>query len=194
MQITVTDAAQKHFQQLIRNEETPNMNLRIYVENPQTAIAKIGLTFCPEGGEEPQDMTLKLSGFDLYVDPDSTEALVDAKIDYEETEEGGQLNIKAPHLKGTPPGEACTLQEQIEYLLRSDINPSLAGHGGRVRLVELVENDTVVILEFGGGCQGCGMANVTLKRGIERTLKEKFPNIHEVRDVTDHAAGANPYY
>ena len=67
------------------------------------------------------------------------------------------------------------------------------GHKGNVSLVDILEGG-IVVLRFGGGCQGCGMANMTLKQGIERTLKEKLPEIQEVRDATDHELGENPYY
>jgi Fe/S biogenesis protein NfuA len=77
-------------------------------------------------------------------------------------------------------------------VIDSDINPSLAGHGGHISLIEIID-DSIVVLQFGGGCHGCGMANVTLKQGIEKRLKEKFPQIVEIRDVTDHTTGTNPY-
>ncbi|MGD8414879.1 MAG: NifU family protein, partial [Candidatus Latescibacterota bacterium] len=72
------------------------------------------------------------------------------------------------------------------------INPAVASHGGFVNLVGV--NDNNVVLEFGGGCHGCGMANVTLKYGVERTIREHIPGVGEILDTTDHATGANPYY
>jgi Fe/S biogenesis protein NfuA len=78
-------------------------------------------------------------------------------------------------------------------LLETEINPSLASHGGRVTLVEVTEKMEVV-LQFGGGCQGCGMADVTLKQGIEQTLTRNIPEITAVLDSTDHQSGQNPYY
>ncbi|MCZ6824222.1 MAG: NifU family protein [Gemmatimonadetes bacterium] len=72
------------------------------------------------------------------------------------------------------------------------INPGIASHGGHVSLVEV--RDNVVYLEMSGGCQGCGMAKVTLQQGIERTLREGVPEISGIVDVTDHAAGATPFY
>ena len=85
------------------------------------------------------------------------------------------------------------LAERVDYVLQAEINPAVAGHGGVVTLVE-VTADNMVVLQFGGGCHGCGMVDVTLKEGIEKTLKERVPEIAGVRDVTDHAAGQNPYY
>jgi Fe/S biogenesis protein NfuA len=200
MLLTVTEAAQVHFRTLLQKEaaegteDGPRMNLRVYVANPGTSYADIGVTFCPEGDEEPNDIFLEFENFHLYVEKASEEALQEAKIDFEDNIEGGQLSIKAPYLKGRAPVEGSSLHDRIEYVLHSEVNPSLAGHGGSVKLVDIIEDDTIIILQFGGGCHGCGMANVTLKNGIEKTLKEKFPEIIEVRDATDHAAGSNPYY
>jgi len=78
-------------------------------------------------------------------------------------------------------------------VLHSQINPSLASHGGMVSLIEIVE-DSVAVLQFGGGCQGCGMVDVTLKDGVEKTLLETLPQLTAVRDVTDHSVTENAYF
>ena len=80
----------------------------------------------------------------------------------------------------------------VRRLLDEEINPSVAGHGGHIALID-VKDDTVYI-RLEGGCQGCGMADVTLKQGIEQTIKQAVPSIAAILDVTDHADGANPYY
>jgi Fe/S biogenesis protein NfuA len=84
------------------------------------------------------------------------------------------------------------LMTKVQELIDSTINPAVAGHGGFVQLVEVKDNK--VYLQMGGGCQGCGAADVTLKSGIERLIKEELPEITEVLDTTDHASGSNPYY
>jgi len=84
------------------------------------------------------------------------------------------------------------LTAKIQELLDSTINPAVAGHGGFVQLIDVKDNR--VYLQMGGGCQGCGAADITLKSGIERLIKEEIPEIEEVLDTTDHAAGDNPYY
>lgn len=88
--------------------------------------------------------------------------------------------------------ENLDLKERVQHLLDTSINPGVAGHGGFVRLMDVQDN--VVYLQMGGGCQGCGMADVTLKAGIESLIKEEIPEVTEVLDTTDHAAGRNPYY
>ena len=84
------------------------------------------------------------------------------------------------------------LMTKVQELIDSTINPAVAGHGGFVQLVDVKDNK--VYLTMGGGCQGCGAADVTLKAGIERLIKEELPEIEEVRASTDHASGTNPYY
>ncbi len=84
------------------------------------------------------------------------------------------------------------LKTRVQDLIDNMINPAVAGHGGWVELVDVQDNR--VYLQMGGGCQGCGAADITLKAGIERLLKEEIPEIDEVLDATDHASGTNPYY
>ena len=84
------------------------------------------------------------------------------------------------------------LATKVQELIDSTINPAVAGHGGFVQLVEVKDNK--VYLQMGGGCQGCGAADVTLKAGIERLIEEELPEIEEVLDSTDHSSGTNPYY
>jgi Fe/S biogenesis protein NfuA len=77
-------------------------------------------------------------------------------------------------------------------LLDTAINPAVAGHGGMVSLLDVKDN--TVYLQMGGGCQGCGAADVTLRQGVERMIREEVPEVLEIIDLTDHAAGQNPYY
>jgi Fe/S biogenesis protein NfuA len=88
-------------------------------------------------------------------------------------------------------GEDFRIRAKIQDLLDTAINPAVAGHGGVVSLVDV--KDKMVYLQMGGGCQGCGMADVTLKQGIETMIREELPEVVEILDVTDHAAGQNPY-
>ena len=80
----------------------------------------------------------------------------------------------------------------VQRIIDEEVNPAVAGHGGFITLMDVKENR--VYVELGGGCQGCGMANVTLKQGIETAIKKQLPEIVEILDVTDHAGGDNPYY
>ena len=84
------------------------------------------------------------------------------------------------------------LRSKVQDLIETMINPAVAGHGGFVELIDV--QDSRVYLQMGGGCQGCGMSDVTLKAGIERLIKEEIPEVEEVVDTTDHSSGSNPYY
>jgi len=102
----------------------------------------------------------------------------------------GKTLIDPEITKKAPSEEA--IREKIEALFEAQINPAIASHGGRVELADV--EGTTVYLRLGGGCQGCASANATLKHGIEQAIRAEIPEVTEVLDVTDHAAGANPYY
>lgn len=92
-------------------------------------------------------------------------------------------------------GETLTREQlmgKIQELIDDMINPALASHGGFVRLLDVRDDQAFVFM--GGGCQGCGMANATLKNGIETMLQEEIPQLKGIIDQTDHAEGKNPYY
>lgn len=89
-----------------------------------------------------------------------------------------------------PPPEA--IREKVEQVLQREINPWVGQHGGVVTLVEVQENN--VLLQMGGGCQGCGSATATLRFGVETAIRASVPEVGAILDVTDHSAGANPYY
>ena len=88
--------------------------------------------------------------------------------------------------------EGTDLKNRVQELIDTTINPAVAGHGGYVELIDVQDNR--VYLQMGGGCQGCGAADITLKSGIERLIKEELPEVVEVLDTTDHSSGTNPYY
>lgn len=106
-----------------------------------------------------------------------------------------RLRLGAPLFSETvlswrPPTEE--IRRRVEQLLANEINPAVANHGGQVSLVDVRENN--VYLQLSGGCQGCGMAEVTLRQGIEAMIRQRIPEVGEILDTTDHAGGRNPYY
>jgi NFU1 iron-sulfur cluster scaffold homolog, mitochondrial len=108
---------------------------------------------------------------------------------------GGAIRLFLNPPPEIPEGEMLppdVLREKIQRVLEEQINPGVASHGGYVELLDVADNN--VFLRMGGGCQGCGAADVTLKMGVERLLREEVPQIQNVFDSTDHAAGNNPYY
>lgn len=107
---------------------------------------------------------------------------------------GSQLTLKAPNAKARKVADDAPLIERVEYVIQAEINPQLASHGGQVMISEITD-DGVAILQFGGGCNGCSMIDVTLKNGIEKELLERFPEeVKGVRDITDHEPGEHSYY
>ena len=90
------------------------------------------------------------------------------------------------------PGLDSPIAKVVREVLDTRINPSVAGHGGHISLIDV--QGKRVILRLEGGCQGCGMASVTLKQGVEAEIMNAAPEVEEVIDVTDHASGSNPYF
>ena len=191
--INVSEAAQEHFRRLLAGQEDEDTGIRVFVVNPGTAHAECGVSYCPPDAVEENDTELKFEGFSAFVDEDSAPYLEEAEIDYQKEKTGGQLTLKAPNAKARKVDDDAPAIDRIRYYLESEINPELANHGGQVALMEFTDKG-IAVLQFGGGCQGCGMVDVTLKEGIEKTLKERVPEVTGVRDVTEHAEGENPYY
>jgi len=191
--IEISSAAQAYFHKLIEQQGGDDLALRLSVLAPGTPRAVCDLQFWPSDRHQADDRKQSFEGFDLYVEPRSVDWLEGAEIDFDEDETGGQLSIRAPGIKGDAPGDDAPLADRIQWVLDAEINPNLASHGGHVNLETVTEKQEVV-LRFGGGCHGCGMVGVTLKQGIETTLKEHFPEITAILDATDHASGENPYY
>ena len=108
---------------------------------------------------------------------------------------GGQPAVAskpaAPAKPGTAPADDA-LYERVADLFDSQVNPMVARHGGRVELIDV--QDAVVMVRMAGGCQGCGMADVTLRQGIEAMLQQHVPDVKGIVDITDHTAGSNPYF
>ena len=190
--IHISEAAQTHFRKLIEREAIPGLGVRLSAQHPGTARADVRLEFAEPDELAGDEWAIDCEGFTLWLDAPSVPFLDGATIDYETRATGGQLQIRAPKIKGTAPGDAASLVERVRWTIEQDINPQLAQHRGNVSLQE-VTADGVVVLRFGGGCHGCGMADVTLKQGIEKTLMEKVPGVTAVRDATDHDTGHAPF-
>ena len=190
--LTVTPAARDYFGKLLE-QQPDDTHLRLRVVNPGTPSADVELTYCPRGQQRDEDLAIDCQSFTLYVEPESANVLDGAMIDFESNPMGGELNIRAPGLKGQRPSADAPIHERVSWVLETQINPMVASHGGQVGLVD-VTDDNDVVLRFGGGCHGCGMVDVTLKQGIETTLKQEVPEVREVIDATDHATGENPYF
>ncbi|EPP0991274.1 Fe-S biogenesis protein NfuA, partial [Yersinia enterocolitica] len=155
--ITITDAAQSHFAKLLANQEE-GTQIRVFVINPGTPTAECGVSYCPPDAVEATDTELKFEQLSAYIDELSKPYLEDAEIDFVTDQLGSQLTLKAPNAKMRKVDDNAPLMERVEYVLQSQINPQLAGHGGRVTLMEITP-DALAILQFGGGCNGCSMVD-----------------------------------
>lgn len=190
--IQISESAQSHFRRLIEREALPGLGVRLSALHPGTPRADVRLEFAEPGDLQGDEWAVDCEGFTLWLDAGSAQYLDGADIDYTQQATGGQLQIRAPKIKGETPAESASLVERVRWVVDHEINPQLAQHKGHVSVRE-VTADGVVILSFGGGCHGCGMADVTLKQGIEKTLLEKVPGVTAVRDATDHDSGSAPY-
>jgi len=190
--IQISDSAQTHFRKLIEREELDGLGVRLSAMRPGTPTADVRLEFAEPKDLHGDEWAIDCEGFTLWLDADSVKYLDGAEIDYAAQATGGQLQIRAPKIKGEVPGESASLVERVHWLVEHEINPQLAQHKGHVSVQEVTAAG-VVVLRFGGGCHGCGMADVTLKQGIEKTLLEKVPGVTAVRDATDHDTGDAPY-
>ena len=191
--IEITESAQGYLRELLEKQEDANVGIRIFITDPGTASAETCIAYCRPGEEQDDDMRVEYEGFGGWIEARSLPFLDEALVDYAKDRMGGQLTIKAPNSKVPKVSDDSPLEDRINYLLHSQVNPSLAAHGGMVSLVEIVEDD-VAVLQFGGGCQGCGMVDTTLKDGVEKTLLEQLPQLSAVRDVTDHTNRENAYF
>ncbi|TWI03903.1 Fe/S biogenesis protein NfuA [Luteimonas cucumeris] len=190
--IQISESAQTHFRKLIEREDLPGLGVRLSATNPGTPTADVRLEFAEPGDLHGDEWAIDCEGFTLWLDAGSVQYLDGAEIDYATLATGGQLQIRAPKIKGEAPAESASLVERVRWIVQHEINPQLAQHKGHVSVQE-VSADGVVVLNFGGGCHGCGMADVTLKQGIEKTLLSKVPGVTAVRDATDHDTGQAPY-
>ena len=191
--IEISERAQQHFRRLLARQQVEGLAIRLRVTDPGTARADCALEFVEPQELSGEEWTLECEGFLFHLDGAAVPWLEGADVDFEPNATGGQLNIRAPRIKGDMPDGEAGMIARVRYVLEAEINPRLAAHGGRVSLLE-VDADGVVVLAFGGGCHGCGMVDVTLKQGIEKTLRERVPEIAGVRDATDHANADAPYY
>ena len=191
--ITITEAAQAYLAELLKKQDTDDVAVRVFILDAGTPKAETCISFCRPGEEKESDLVQECAGFRAYVDEPSVPFLEEAVVDYAKDAMGGQLTIKAPNSRLPKITEDSSLADRVNYVLYNEINPGLAAHGGNVTLEELYE-ESIAVLRFGGGCQGCGMVDVTLKEGVEKTLLSQIPQLTAVRDVTYHSQTENAYF
>ncbi|HEX7037235.1 MAG TPA: Fe-S biogenesis protein NfuA [Pseudomonadales bacterium] len=191
--IEISEAAQSYLRDLLAKQDEPGVGIRVFVAQPGTPHAETCIAYCRPGEEQPGDIPVQYDGFTAWFEERSAPYLEEAVVDFQQDRMGGQLTIKAPNARVPKVGPDAPLEDRINYVLYNEINPSLAAHGGMVRLVEVIDGN-VAVLEFGGGCQGCAAVDITLKHGVERRLMEALPELGGIVDSTDHSYAEHAYY
>jgi len=190
--VTITESAQDYLAELLEKQEDA-LGVRVFINQPGTSRAETCIAYCRQDDLDEGDEKHEYDKFSAWFEGRSIPYLEDALVDYAKDRMGGQLTIKAPNAKMPRVDADSPLEDRINYVLYNEVNPALAAHGGEVSLVEVTE-EQIAILQFGGGCQGCGMVDQTLKGGVEKTLLEQLPQLKGVRDMTDHSDTSQAYY
>lgn len=194
--VLVTDTARARILELLEREDNSDrLGLRIEVTGENGPEYSYDLTFDSLESAEEGDSVVDWLGLTVIVPADSIERLQGAQLDLPAGGATGMVlrNPNRPNpLAGTDIELTGDVPERINTLLEKAINPGLAQHGGYAELRGWEEPRAYLLM--GGGCQGCAVSAITLRSGIERTLKDHIPEILEVVDVTDHDSGTNPYY
>ena len=168
-------------------DESNEMLLRVEIVGRGPNGFQYDLQFVSSDDRKDDDVEMELEEMRVLVAARSVQYLEGATIDYKETLMGGGFSFDNPN-----PLWVDELSKAVAEIIASEVNPVVASHGGHVDLIGV--DSGKAIIAFGGGCQGCGMVDVTLKQGVEVMIKDSVPGISEVVDATDHAAGTNPFY
>jgi Fe/S biogenesis protein NfuA len=196
--ITITERAHEQILELQAAEDDADMlGLRIEVTGVRGADFTYDLAFEPVGDAADDDQRYDDRGLTVVIPADSVANLRGATLDLPSSTSQGGLVLRNPNRPSTPrlgdPIElAGSAEDKIRQLLDQQVNPALAAHGGFATLVR-VEGSTAHV-SMGGGCQGCAVSAMTLRDGIQAAILASVPEITEVVDTTDHAAGENPFY
>jgi Fe/S biogenesis protein NfuA len=185
--IEITETAEKAIKDLLQDESKSGMSLRIQIVGRGPGGFQYAVRFVPEEDQSADDEAIQCDGFKVLIDPETVPNFKDSTLDYKEDDFQRGFLIDNPNPVWKDP-DAQAVQE----LLDTKINPGLASHGGFVALLDY--KDDTAYITFGGGCQGCGLVDVTLKDGVEVAIQEALPQVKKVVDTTDHTSGKNPFY
>jgi len=198
--VEITDTARDKIIALREGEDLPDLHLGLRITGVGAQGFVYETSFLRAEDVGSTDLIEDHGGLPVAIALDSVENLRGAVLDLSGDGNGPGLVMRNPNVPSPtlPGGDLDDLEltgsteDKVRTLLTERINPAIASHGGVATLIRV--EDTVAHLELGGGCQGCGLAAVTLRQGIERSILEAIPEIEEVVDVTDHSMGANPFY
>lgn len=185
--LTLTDNAKEKVLEFRKMEENEDLALRLVARKRGARKFDYELNFEQPGDDRPGDVKIDCGEIELRIDPASAKNVEGATMDFEQRGFESGFRFDNPNAKWDDP-----VAQSVQEILDREINPAVASHGGQVELVGVEDGNA--ILSFGGGCQGCGMVDVTLKEGVEVSIKNAVPEIQGVIDSTDHTAGSNPYF
>ena len=185
--IDISQKAQEHISNFLNASEEKFKGISIIIETKTDSKANYSIQFIELSATPVENISIDLEKFQVFVAKEAIPYLEGTEVDLNDK---GELEAFNPSMSITE--ISGSVEEQIQHVLDEEVNPMVASHGGVVSLLEVKDHN--VYLEFGGGCQGCGMIDVTLKQGVEVMMKAQIPEIEAIYDVTDHAGGTNPYY
>lgn len=185
--LTITPQALEQAQRLLREAGREGNWLRVEVVGRSQADFIYRLIFIPADLRKPEDTLQQADGLHLVFDPLSARYLTGSTLRYVQSPEESGFKIDNPNPLWRDP-----LGARVQAVIEQQVNPGIAVHGGRVTLLDVHQG--VAYINMSGGCQGCGLASVTLKQGVEKMIRESAPEITQVVDTTEHALGVKPYY
>jgi Fe/S biogenesis protein NfuA len=199
--LRLTDAARSRVIEVRSSEPEPD-TLALWVEVTGEGAGEYtyDMWFQAAADASPSDAVQHADDLTVVIAGSSVDKVRGATLDLsDDVAQGGMVIVNpnhpapAPSPAGAPVGDLSSdVAQRVLAILHEQINPAIASHGGHAELVS-VDDDTAY-LRLSGGCQGCGMASVTLSQGIEVAIRDAVPEITNVVDVTDHASGSNPYF
>ena len=189
---SITEEAEIYVADLFEQQDEKDLGLKVDVEKAGTPVATVTFNFCIKSDLPDSYQEFPYVGFSAFIDESNNQYLSDSHVALKVDGTNKKLTITAPNAKGEAPKDDASLEEKVLFTIVTEVNPSLASHGGFVDLVEITKKNEVV-LNFGGGCQGCSSVNLTLKDGVEKQLKALYPEISAVLDATDHSYKENAY-
>ena len=189
---SITEEAEVYVADLFEQQDEKDLGLKVDVEKAGTPVATVTFNFCIKSDLPDSYQEFPFIGFSAFIDESNNQYLSDSHVALKIDGTNKKLTITAPNAKGEAPKDDAPLEEKVLFTIVTEVNPSLSSHGGFVDLVEITKKNEVV-LNFGGGCQGCSSVNMTLKDGVEKQLKTLYPEISAVLDATDHSYKENAY-
>ena len=185
--LEITDKAREMLDKFAEQADNDEVALKIVILGRGPKGFQYDLQLIGFDDAEEDDIKTEVDGMTVFVGARSAPYLDGTILDYKETLMGGGFSFENPN-----PLWIDDVSKSVAEVIESQVNPLVASHGGHVDLVGV--DDGKAMIAFGGGCQGCGMVDVTLKEGIEVMITEGVPGITAVVDMTDHDAGTNPFY